>query len=130
MKKFINEFRAFATRGNVIELAVAVVVGTAFGKIVSSLVANIITPMIGLIGGGVNFSGLTYTVGKAEVTYGVFLQSVIDFLIVAFVIFLIIKAINRSKGITKEDVKKEEKVPVPSEEIVLLREIRDSVRKG
>ena len=130
MKGFIEEFKAFAIKGNVIDLAVAVVIGTAFGKIVSSLVGNIITPSIGLIMGGENFSGLKYIVGDAEITYGVFLQSIIDFLIVALVIFMVVRIINKAKGfMDKEEEKKEAKPTEPSEEIKLLREIRDSLKK-
>lgn len=131
MKEFIEEFKAFAIKGNVIDLAVAVVIGAAFGKIVSSLVGNIITPSIGLIMGGENFSGLKYTVGDAEITYGVFLQSIIDFLIVALVIFILVRMINKAKGLMEEKkVEEEAKKPQePSEEIKLLREIRDSLQK-
>lgn len=128
MKGFINEFKAFAIKGNVIDLAVAVVIGTAFGKIVSSLVANIITPLIGLLMGGIDFSGLAYTVGDVEVTYGVFIQSIIDFTIVAFVIFVAVKVINTQQR--KEEKKPEaEKVVETPEEIKLLREIRDSLKQ-
>ena len=129
MKGFIDEFRAFAIKGNVIDLAVAVVIGAAFGKIVSSLVANIITPLVGLLMGGLDVSGLSYTVGESVVTYGVFVQSIIDFVIVAFVIFLVVKGINRAQEIGKEEEPPdEEKSEEPSEEVKLLREIRDSVR--
>ena len=128
MKGFVAEFKAFAMKGNVIDLAVAVVIGAAFGKIVSSLVANIITPFIGLIMGGIDFSGLTYIIGDAEVTYGVFIQSIIDFTIVALVIFLVVKALNSFKK--KEEAKpEEEKVVEPSEEVKILREIRDTLKK-
>lgn len=130
MKNFVNEFKAFAMKGNVIDLAVAVVIGAAFGKIVSSLVDNIIMPLIGLLLGGIDFSTLSYTVGDAVVTYGVFLQSVVDFLIVAFVIFMIIRTITKAQGaFEKEEEKAEEKPAEPSEEVKLLREIRDSVRR-
>jgi large conductance mechanosensitive channel len=128
MKGFIEEFKAFAMKGNVIDLAVAVVIGAAFGKIVSSLVANIITPIIGLLMGGIDFSGLAYTIGDAEVTYGVFIQSTIDFIIVAFVIFLVVKGINSLQK-KEEEKPEEEKVVEPSDEVKLLREIRDSLRK-
>ena len=131
MKGFIDEFKAFAMKGNVIDLAVAVVIGAAFGKIVSSLVDNIITPVIGLLMGGINFSGLTRTVGDAEITYGVFIQSVIDFVIVALVIFLVIKAINKAQSLGKEAEPAEEEKPAePSEEVKLLREIRDGLRRN
>lgn len=128
MKNFIQEFQAFAMKGNVVDLAVAVVIGGAFGKIVSSLANNIIMPAIGLLLGGVNFSGYTYQVGDAVLTYGVFIQSIIDFIIIAFVIFLAIKGMNHLKK--KEEAKPEdEKVAEPSEEVKLLREIRDSLQK-
>lgn len=131
MKGFIEEFKAFAMKGNVVDLAVAVVIGAAFGKIVSSLVANIITPMIGLLMGGIDLTGLSRSVGDAEITYGVFLQAIIDFVIVAFVIFLVVKAIAKAQNLGKEDVEaaKDEKKPAePSEEVKLLTEIRDTLK--
>ena len=132
MKNFIDEFKAFAMKGNVIDLAVAVVIGAAFGKIVSSLVENIITPLIGLLMGGIDFSDLAYSIGDAELMYGAFIQATIDFLIVAFVIFLVIKAIAKAQSLGKKDVeaaKEEEKPAEPSEEVKLLREIRDSLER-
>ncbi len=131
MKSFIDEFKAFAMKGNVIDLAVAVVIGGAFGKIVSSLVADIVTPLIGLLMGGVNFSGLAYTLGDAVVSYGVFVQSVIDFIIVALAIFMVVKGINKAQAavVKKEEEAKEEKPKEPSEEVRLLREIRDSLNR-
>lgn len=93
----LKEFKAFVMRGNVLDLAVGVIIGGAFGKIVSSLVADILTPIIGLVIGGVDFSGLAFTVGNAKVTYGVFINNVIDFLVIAFVIFMIVKAANAAK---------------------------------
>jgi large conductance mechanosensitive channel len=128
MKGFIEEFKGFAMKGNVVDLAVAVVIGAAFGKIVSSLVANIITPIIGLLMGGIDFSGLAYTIGDAEVTYGVFIQSIIDFTIVALVIFMVVKGINSLQK-KEEAAPEEEKVAEPSDEVKLLQEIRDSLRK-
>jgi len=89
MKIFIEEFKAFAMKGNVIELAVAVVIGTAFGKIVSSLVTNIITPFLGILLGGIDFSNLQLIVGDTAITYGVFIQSIVDFVIISLVIFSI-----------------------------------------
>ena len=117
-------------KGNVIDLAVAVVIGAAFGKIVSSLVENIITPLIGLVMGGLDFSGLTYTVDEAVVTYGVFIQSIIDFVIVALVIFMVIKGINKAQSAMDEPEEAEEKPAEPSEEVKLLTEIRDSLRRS
>lgn len=131
MKGFIEEFKSFATKGNVIDLAVAVVIGAAFGKIVSSLVDNIITPLIGVLLGGVNLTSYAWHIGDASVTYGVFLQSVIDFLIIALVIFLIVKAINKAERFMDgPDEPKETKPAEPTEEVTLLREIRDSLRRG
>jgi large conductance mechanosensitive channel len=127
MKALLEEFKAFAVRGNVIDLAVAVVIGGAFGKIVSSLVENLITPFIGLLLRGVDFTDLAYTVGDAELTYGMFIQSIIDFLIVAFVIFIVIKALNKLNQ-PEAAPAAEAKPTEPSEEVKLLREIRDSLK--
>ena len=93
----LKEFRDFAMRGNVLDLAVAVIIGGAFGKIVASLVDDIIMPLVGLIIGGVDFKSLAFTVGSAQVKYGSFIQNVVDFLIIAFVIFLIVRTMNRFK---------------------------------
>ena len=93
----LKEFKEFVMRGNVLDLAVAVIIGGAFGKIVGSLVNDIIMPLIGLLMGGVNFSELSVTVGAAQVKWGMFVQTVIDFLVIAFVIFLIVKAVNNMK---------------------------------
>jgi large conductance mechanosensitive channel len=93
----LKEFKAFIMRGNVMDLAVAVIIGGAFGKIVASLVSDILMPLIGLIIGGIDFSGLAFTLGSAKVTYGNFINNVIDFLIIALVIFLMIKGIDSLK---------------------------------
>lgn len=126
MKGFVEEFKAFAMRGNVVDLAVAVVIGAAFGKIVSSLVENIFMPIIGILVGGVDFSGWALTVGEVNITYGAFIQSVFDFVIVALVIFMVVKAMAKMK-------KTEEAAPAkpaePSAEVKLLMEIRDSLRR-
>lgn len=122
----LNEFKAFAMRGNVVDLAVAVVIGAAFGKIVSSLVENIVTPLIGLLLGGVDFTGLDVSVGDAVIAYGVFIQSIFDFVVIAFAIFMVVKAINSTQ---KKEEPKEEKPAEPSEEVKLLREIRDAVKR-
>lgn len=124
MKELIEEFKAFAMRGNVVDLAVAVVIGAAFGKIVSSLVENIFMPVIGILVGGVDFTGWALTVGDVNITYGAFIQSVFDFVIVAFVIFMVVKAMTKMQ-------KKAEATPAvkePSAEVKLLTEIRDSLR--
>ena len=91
----LKEFREFAMRGNVLDLAVAVIIGGAFGKIIASLVADVLMPLIGLVLGGVNFADLSFTVGAAVVRWGAFVQSIVDFLIIAFVIFMIVRAMNR-----------------------------------
>lgn len=130
MKKMITDFRAFAMKGNVLDLAVAVVIGTAFGKIVSSLVENIITPFIGLLMLGVDFSGLSYTVGDAVIAYGEFVQSIIDFVIIAVAIFMVVKAINHAKDAMEGEKEEVPAAPAePSEEVKLLREIRDSLKR-
>ncbi|MFB1082912.1 large-conductance mechanosensitive channel protein MscL [Jeotgalibacillus sp. JSM ZJ347] len=121
----MKEFREFAMRGNVLELAIAVVLGAAFGKIVTALVENIIMPIVGIILGGVNFSALAVTVGNAEVTYGIFIQAVIDFIIVAFAIFLFVKLINRFK---RKEEAKEAAAPVVDPQTELLTEIRDLLK--
>ena len=91
----LKEFREFAMRGNVLDLAVAVIIGGAFGKIIASLVADVLMPLIGLVLGGVNFADLSFTVGAAVVKWGAFVQSIVDFVIVAFVIFMIVRTMNR-----------------------------------
>ncbi|WP_437131038.1 large conductance mechanosensitive channel protein MscL [Peptostreptococcus russellii] len=129
MKKFIEEFKAFAMQGNVLDLAVGVVIGGAFSKIVTSLVENIITPLIGIITGGTDISGLMIEFGNAQFKYGAFLQSIIDFLIIALSIFAFIKLINGIKGkmVTEEEVVGEAPALTTSEE--LLVEIRDLLSK-
>lgn len=119
----LKEFRDFAMKGNVFDLAVAVIIGSAFGKIVSSLVDNVIMPLIGILLQGVNFAGLTITIGNAAIGYGLFIQSVVDFVIVSFVIFMVVKQMNHFK-------KEKPEVPVaPPEEVRLLTEIRDLLKK-
>ncbi|PDY44314.1 large conductance mechanosensitive channel protein MscL [Bacillus pseudomycoides] len=122
-----NEFKKFALKGNVMDLAVGVVIGGAFGKIVSSLVADVIMPLVGLLLGGINFTGLSFKFGGAVVKYGAFIQTVVDFLIIAFSIFLFIKLFNKL-AFKKEEEKKEE-VPAPTKEEVLLGEIRDLLKQ-
>ncbi|MEM9336627.1 MAG: large-conductance mechanosensitive channel protein MscL [Patescibacteria group bacterium] len=126
MNSFLQEFKAFAMKGNVMDLAIAVVIGAAFGKIVSSLVDNIIMPLVGIFLGGISFSSLSVGVGGANFAYGSFIQSVVDFVIIAFVIFLIIKAMNNMK---QEEEPTPEAPAEPSEEVKLLREIRDGLRR-
>lgn len=126
----VQEFKAFAVRGNVIDMAVGVVVGAAFGKIVSSIVADVIMPPIGVLLGGVNFSDLAFTIKEAAVgapavviAYGKFIQTIIDFTIIAFAIFMVVRLINSLK-------KKAAEAPVaPSNQELLLTEIRDLLKK-
>ena len=131
----ISEFKEFAMKGNVVDLAVGVIIGAAFGKIVSSLVDGVIMPVIGYIVGGVNFKDLAYTLTPAVITdgketaaavmikYGAFIQTIVDFAIIAFVLFMVIKIMNRLK-------KAEEAAPeAPAADIVLLTEIRDLLKK-
>ena len=130
---FIKEFREFAVKGNVVDLAVGIIIGAAFGKIVSSFVSDVITPPLGYLIGGVDFTKLAVTLpalqdGKEDVTvrYGLFLQTIFDFIIVAFAIFLAVKTINRLKR--KEAVAPSEPPP-PSRQEVLLEEIRDLLKQ-
>ena len=131
MKNFLEEFKAFAMKGNVVDLAVAVVIGAAFGKIVSSLVDNIVMPLIGIIIGGIDFTTLTYTVGDAQIAYGLFLQAIVDFIIIAFVIFVAVKMINKAEKLGEQEAEPEPEKPAePTEEVKLLREIRDNLRRN
>ncbi|WP_102273023.1 large conductance mechanosensitive channel protein MscL [Cytobacillus massiliigabonensis] len=120
-----NEFKKFALKGNVLDLAVGVIIGAAFGKIVSSLVDDIIMPLVGLFVGGVDFSKLAITVGDAKIKYGSFIQTVVDFLIIAFSIFIFIKIINK-RFKKKEEAQTAPKVDKKEE---LLTEIRDLLKE-
>jgi large conductance mechanosensitive channel len=126
----LKEFREFIMKGNVLDLAVAVIIGGAFGAIVTSLVNDIIMPLIGILIGGIDFTGLVVQVGSATLTYGNFVQALVNFLLIGFSIFMVVKAIKTAEQ--KFARKKEEKPaepPVPSEEVLLLREIRDSLKR-
>jgi len=125
----VKEFKTFALRGNVVDLAVGIIIGGAFGKIVSSVVADVIMPPIGLLVGGVNFTSLAITLKEASgktpavtMNYGNFLQTVFDFLIVAFSVFMLVKAMNALQS-------KEKEVPPPPKQEILLGEIRDILRQ-
>lgn len=129
---FLKEFRDFAVRGNVVDMAVGVVIGAAFGKIVSSLVSDVITPLISLFVGGVDFKNLNFVLRAATenapaltIKYGVFIQTIFDFTIIAFAIFVAIKAINKLK---KEQPAPEPKPKEPTTEEKLLSEIRDLLK--
>lgn len=126
----IKEFKEFIKRGNVMDLAVGVIVGGAFSSIVTSLVNNLLTPILGIFLGGIDFSGLSLQIKDATINYGLFIQSIIDFLIIAFCIFLLIKIINRIMTVGKKDIKEDlPKLPPKKEEVILLEEIRDILIK-
>ena len=138
--KWLQEFKAFAVRGNVVDMAVGIVIGAAFGKTVSSFVADVIMPPIGMLIGGIDFSNLVVTLKEAipatadtaaqtavTLNYGTFIQSVIDFVIIAFAIFMVVKAINRLK---RKEAEKPSSPPVPSQEVLLLTDIRNILQKG
>ena len=123
---FLKEFKKFISRGSVVDLAVGVVVGGAFSKIVTSLVNDIIMPLIGIIIGGIDFSNLTLTFKNATISYGLFIQNVIDFLIIAFCIFLFVRFFNRLTSLKKEE--KPAVTKAKSDDVVLLEEIRDLLK--
>ena len=129
---FIKEFREFAMRGNVVDMAVGVIIGGAFGKIVSSLVGDVAMPVLGILTGGVDFKDLKITLAEAvgetpavTLNYGAFIQNVFDFIIIAFAIFMMVKALNK----LKKEQPKEDAAPEPSAEEKLLTEIRDLLKK-
>ncbi|HRH57562.1 MAG TPA: large-conductance mechanosensitive channel protein MscL [Chitinophagales bacterium] len=122
----LKEFKEFAMKGNVVDLAVGVVIGGAFGAIINSLVGDIIMPIIGVLTGGVDFSGLSVTVGKAVIAYGKFIQATFSFIIIAFALFMVIKAMNSAK---KEEAAAPAAPPEPSAQEKLLAEIRDLLKK-
>ena len=133
-----KEFKEFAVKGNVIDLAVGVIIGGAFGKIVTSLVNDIIMPVLSIILNKVNFGDLKYVIAPAKgdvaevaILYGSFIQSVVDFLIIAFSIFLFVKLISsvKKKEADEEKEKEAEEIPAPSKEVLLLEEIRDLLRQ-
>ena len=127
----LNEFKAFAMRGNVVDMAVGIIIGAAFGKIISSLVSDVIMPPIGMIMGNVSFSDLVIALGEGEgaatLNYGIFIDTVINFLIVALAIFMLIKGMNSMK---KKEEEKPAEPPKPSAEESLLTEIRDLLAKN
>ncbi|MBT8107609.1 MAG: large-conductance mechanosensitive channel protein MscL [Gammaproteobacteria bacterium] len=127
----LNEFKAFAMRGNVVDMAVGIIIGAAFGKIVSSFVNDVIMPPIGMLMGGMDFSSLAIALGEGEgaasINYGVFINTVLDFVIVAIAIFMVIKAMNSMK---KKEEEKPAEPPKPSKEEELLTEIRDLLAKN
>ncbi len=130
---FLKEFKTFAMRGNVADMAVGIIIGAAFGKIVSSAVADVIMPPIGLLVGGVDFSGLAVTLKPAAdgveavtLNYGKFIQTIVDFTIIAFAIFLLIKGMNM---LARKEEEKPAAPPEPPEDVKVLREIRDLLKE-
>lgn len=129
MKDFFKHFKEFAFKGNIIDMAVGVVIGSAFSKIVNSLVADIIMPLVGILIGGTNFTGLSATVGDSNVTYGNFIQTVVEFLIISFSIFVVVSLLDKlfKKKQTQEKIVSE---PKKSDETVLLEQIRDLIKEN
>ncbi len=128
-KGFIGEFKEFISRGNVMDMAVGIIIGGAFTAIVNSLVADVISPVIGMICGGIDFSAMAIKVGEAQLLVGNFIMAIINFILVALVLFCIIKAMNKFKK-KEEEAPAEEPAPAePDEQTVLLTEIRDLLKK-
>ncbi|MDD6244199.1 MAG: large-conductance mechanosensitive channel protein MscL [bacterium] len=132
LKKEADEFKKFISRGSVVDMAIGVIIGGAFGKIVSSLVNDIIMPLVGVILGGLDFSSLSIKVGDASIKYGSFIQSVVDFLIIALCIFTMLQILNsiKEKADKKLGHKKEEEKAKKDEQIILLEEIRDLLKNS
>lgn len=125
----VSEFKEFAVKGSLIDMAVGIIIGAATGKMVSTLVENILMPIIGVFMGGINFQDLSIKVGDAAIGYGAFIQSMIDFIIIAFVVFMILKAINKMKESAAKDEAAAEPEADPAD-VALLTEIRDLLKKS
>ena len=129
MKSFIKEFKEFISKGDAMSMAVGIIIGGVFTAIVTSVVDDLIGPIIGLICGGLDFTSLSVGIGDAQIMFGNFIQAVINFLITAFVLFILVKGLNKVKEKAIKEKKEEEAAEEPAEEILLLREIRDSLKK-
>ncbi len=129
MKKIVKEFKEFISKGNVVDMAIGVIIGTAFGKIVSSLVSDVVMPLIGIILGGLDFTNITLKVGDSVIYFGVFIQNVVDFLIIAVCVFFFVKLINMLKNHKKKEEETTE-VAAKDPEIELLEEIRDLLKES
>jgi large conductance mechanosensitive channel len=129
MKKFMDEFKQFIARGNVMDMAVGVIIGGAFTAITTSLINDIIMPLLGIFTGSISFAALSFTINGAVIAYGNFIQAVFNFLVMAFVVFCLIKTINRFHRKKKEPPKEEPAPPEPSAEEKLLMEIRDLLKE-
>lgn len=136
--KFLQEFKAFAVKGNAIDMAVGVIIGAAFGKIVSSIVDDIIMPPIGWLIGGIDFKDLKYVLPvnpldegaePVAIAYGNFLQTCLDFIIIAFCVFMLVRLLTKLSRTKEKEAEAPTTPPEPSEEVKLLREIRDSLKK-
>lgn len=127
-KQTLKEFKDFAIKGNVIDLAIAVIIGSAFAKIVSSLVNDLVMPLFGYVLGGVKFTDLEFKLIENSIKYGNFIQTIVDFLIIAFSIFIAVKIITKFQK--KKEVKKEAEKPKINQEELLLREIRDILKNN
>ena len=128
MKKFISEFKEFAIKGNMLDLAIGVIIGGAFNTVVKSIVDDVIMPFVGILLGGKDFSQLSLKIGEAQIKYGMLIQNLVNFLIIAFCLFIIVKAINslkRKKEVVEEKVEEAKK----AEDIALLEEIRDCLKE-
>ncbi len=125
MKKLFNEFKDFINQGNAMDLAIGVIIGAAFKGIVDSLVNHIIMPIIGVLTGGVDLSSMVLKIGEATISYGLFLNAIINFLTITLVIFLIVKSLSKLKRKKAEEAEE----PAIAEEVLLLRDIRDSLKK-
>ena len=126
MKKFFEEFKKFAVKGNAFDMAVGVIIGGAFTSIVNSLVKDIFTPLIGVVTGGIDFSGLIITVGESQILVGNFINAIISFLLVSISVFMLVKFMNMLK---KKEEEKPTPAPKPSNEEILLTEIRDILKE-
>ena len=126
MKKFVKEFKEFISKGNVMTMAVGIIIGSAFTAITTSLVNDVITPLLGIIIGGIDFSGISLTIGEAQIMFGNFIQAIINFFLTALVIFLMIKFFNKLQRKKEEEP---EKAPEPAEDVKLLTEIRDLLKE-
>ena len=135
MKKLLKEFKEFIAKGNVLDLAVAVVIGNAFSKIVSSIVSDLIMPIVGIIIGGHDFTGLKLTIGTSNITYGNLIQNIVDFLIISACIFIVVKIMSKIMPKKQEDKmenikeKKEKMKKIKSYKVKILKEIRDELKK-
>ena len=129
MKKFMDEFKQFIARGNVMDLAVGVIIGGAFSSITTSLINDIVMPLLGIFTGSISFAALSFTVNGAVIAYGNFIQAIFNFLIMAFVVFCLIKAINKLHRKKEEAPAEEPAPPEPSAEEKLLTEIRNLLKE-